>query len=103
MATKSKNADEGSPLSRLAQLSGWHQLDPPSEEQWHDETVIGQWKGQPIRAGFETDTVRDDGECLHKVYRTSKFDVHLKIENLGPDLAQGQIKVEEADGYGGES
>lgn len=101
MATTSDSETERSVLSELAELSGWHQLDPPSESEWDDESVIGNWKGEPIRAGFETDTVRDDGQCLHKVYRTSKYDVHLKIENLGPNLAQGQVKVEEADGYNG--
>lgn len=101
MATTSKNQGEASPLSELAELSGWHQLDPPAEDDWHDESVIGNWKGHPIRAGFETETVRDDDACLHKVYRTSKYDVHLKIESLGRNLAQGQIKVEEADGYDG--
>jgi len=102
MATTSKNVSEQSALSQLADLTGWHQLDPPAEDEWQDASVIGNWKGHAIRAGFETGTVRDDDACLHKVYRTSKYDVHLKIESLGRNLAQGQIKVEEAEGYGGD-
>lgn len=101
MAMATERPDEKSPLAELAERGGWHHFDPPTEEQeWSDESIIGNWKGQPIRAGFEIETVQDDDQCLHKIYRTSKYDVHLKIESLGRNLAQGQVKVEEADGYG---
>lgn len=92
--------DEKSPLAQLAERAGWHTLDPPTDEQDRSErSIIGNWKGHPIRRGVEVKTVEESTDCLHKVFRTSKYDVHLRIESLGPDLAEGQIKVEEADGY----
>jgi len=100
MKMQSTEHDEGSPLSELAAKSGWHKLEPPTEEQdWSDANIIGNYKGRPIKVGFQIEKVEDTDDCLHKVYRTSKYDVHLKIESLGAGLAQGQVKVKEADGY----
>jgi len=92
--------DGGSALSELAEHSGWQRLDPPTEDQeWSDASIIGNWQGSPVRVGFKIKTVEDNDRCLHNVFRTSKYNVHLKIESLGQGLAQGQVKVEEADGY----
>lgn len=89
--------------SVLKQLAGrgWQRLDPTTEEQeMSDERIIGNYKGQPITVGFQIEEVDfEQGEHLHEIYRTGRYDVHLKIETLGGSMAQGQVKVEEADGY----
>jgi len=100
MESTTSATDSGSPLAELASHSGWKQLEPPTDEQeWSDKSIIGNWNDKPIRVGFKIKTVEDNERCIHDVYRTSKYNVHLKIESLGQGLAQGQVKVEEADGY----
>jgi len=93
------NSDE----SVLKQLDGkgWQPLDPTSESQEVSEKrVIGNYKGQPVTVGFRIEEVDyEQDERLHEIYRTGRYNVHLKIESLGGGLAQGQIKVEQADGY----
>jgi hypothetical protein len=89
-----------SPLQELCG-KGWEPLDPSTNEQeLSDKRVIGNYKGETITVGFRIEEVAyEEGELLHEVYRTGQYDVHLKIESLSQDMAEGQIKVERADGY----
>jgi hypothetical protein len=87
-------------LPALAELSGWQEIDPPTEEQeFNDKSIIGNWNGEPIRAGIKIETITDNETCVEDVFRTSCYDVHLKIETVGRQLAMGMVKVSEADGY----
>lgn len=100
MGATQRAESEESVLKELEGL-GWQPLDPSTDEQeLSEKRVIGNYKGEPITVGFRIEEVEfEQGECLHEVYRTGRYDVHLKIETLGEGLAQGQVKVEEADGY----
>ena len=85
-------------MSLLNELAGagWRAVQPPHSVD--DENVIARWKGEPIKAGFETKTVEESESVFHKKFRTGCYDMELRLYST-PHLASGEIKVEEADGY----
>lgn len=80
-------------LSELSD-SGWRAAEPPSMRD--EDSVVARVEGEPIKAGFLTEKLRDDDEMLHVKYRTGQYDLELKLDLVS---GHGQIRVEEAEGY----
>lgn len=108
----------------------WIDIDPPTPEQERSEpNIIGNWldeegrigpegEAYPIKAGFLMETRENSEKLIHKVFRTSKYNVHYRIKEvpaeeiskrygipmseLDPDeeYSIGQVYVREAEGYG---
>jgi len=85
-------------MSLLNELAGagWKNVQAPHSVD--DESVIARWQGEPIKAGFETETVEESDAVFHKKFRTGCYDMELRLYST-PHSASGEIKVEEADGY----
>lgn len=75
---------------------GWTRVDPP--EASDEDSVVARYKGEPVKAGFLMERVKDSGEEIHFQYRSGQYDLDLKIDF---DIGQGQVRVEEAEGYDG--
>lgn len=73
---------------------GWTVVDPPAPQD--GESVVARLDGEPIKAGFLTERIKDNESEFHSRYRTGSFDLDVKIDF---SIGRGQIKVEEADGY----
>lgn len=103
-ATTQPDNEDKSTLEQLCG-QGWQPLDPTTDKQEAmDQRIIGNYKGEPITVGFKIDEVSyEEGENLHEIFRTGRYDVHLKIESLGANMAEGMIKVETAPGYNQQS
>lgn len=80
-------------LSELAG-NGWTMAEPPLERD--GESVVARVEGQPIKAGFLTERIKDSKDEFHVKYRTGQYDLEVKVDFAS---ARGQIRVEEADGY----
>jgi hypothetical protein len=80
-------------LSELAG-SGWTPVEPP--EPMDGESVVARYQGEPIKAGFLTERVKDTQDEVHFRYRSGQFDLDVKIDF---SIGRGQVRVEEADGY----
>lgn len=63
------------------------------------ESVVARHDGEPIKAGFLMDRVKDTESEVHFKYRSGKYDLDVKIDF---DIGRGQVRVEEAEGYGNE-
>lgn len=94
-----------------AEEERWVDINPPTEEQERAEpNIIGNWVDEeglageegrmyPIKVGFPMETRENTDEQFHKVYRTSRYNVHMRIKAVGEGLAKGQVFVRKADGY----
>jgi hypothetical protein len=80
----------------LAELceKGWVIVEPPARTD--TASVVARYDGEPIKAGFRTDTIADTESEVHYRYRTGQYDVDVKIDF---DIGKGQVKVERAQGY----
>lgn len=104
-----------SPLPVIANICSeegrWVDIDPPTDDQDRAEpNIIGNWVDEegiigdegnlyPIKAGFLTETRENTESHVHKVFRTSKYNMHFRIKSVGDGLAKGQLFVREAEGY----
>lgn len=73
---------------------GWTVVEPP--EGGDGESVVARYQGEPVKAGFLMDRVKDTDEEIHFRYRSGRYDLDVKIDF---EVGRGQVKVEEADGY----
>jgi hypothetical protein len=80
-------------LSKL-EGNGWTMVEPPLEQD--GESVVARHNGEPIKAGFLTEIVRDNESEFHAKYRSGPFDLEIKIDF---DIERGQVRVTRADGY----
>jgi len=80
----------------LAELvgNGWTMVEPP--QRGDGESVVARYEGEPIKAGFLTERVKDSEEEVHFRYRSGQYDLDVKIDF---EVGRGQVKVEEAPGY----
>lgn len=80
----------------LSNLSGngWTPVDPP--ERMDEESVVARLNGEPIKAGFLIDRVKDCQSEAHYRYRSGQYDLDVKIDF---DIGRGQVRVQEAEGY----
>ena len=84
-------------LSELTN-EGWIFVEPPERED--PPSSVARYKGEPIKAGVRTETIKDTENVMHYKYRTGQYDLEVKIDF---DIGRGQVKVEKAEGYGNES
>jgi hypothetical protein len=75
---------------------GWTLVEPPLPRD--SESVVARHHGEPVKAGFLTESVADSKELFHARYRSGQYDLDLKIDF---DIGRGQLKVERAPGYSG--
>lgn len=94
----SVNRREGSILPVLARICDeeerWVDIDPPTPQQEREEpNIIGNWVDEegrvgdpglmyPIKAGFMMRTEEHSEKVLHKVYRTSKYNLHYRLKDM---------------------
>lgn len=80
----------------LGDLSGrgWVVVQPPRSTD--GESVVARLDGEPIKAGFLLDVIREDDSVFHASYRSGRYDLEVKVDF---DAARGQVRVSEADGY----
>lgn len=85
-------------MSQLKNIcgAGWQTVQPPLPVD--ESSVIARCNGQPIRAGFEVETLEDTENVMHKKFRTGCYDIELRLYS-GARTASGELKVERADGY----
>lgn len=84
-------------MSLLSELAGkgWTLVEPPERDD--ADSVVGRYKGEPVRAGFRLETVEDSDEEIHCRYRSGRYDLDVKLDLVS---GHGQVRVQEADGYG---
>lgn len=75
---------------------GWVMVEPPLPED--GESVVARYGGEPIKAGFLTERVRDTDDEVHFKYRSGQYDLEVKVDF---EIGRGQVRVEEAEGYDG--
>lgn len=73
---------------------GWTPVEPPAP--MDGESVVARREGEPIKAGFLMERVKDTKSEVHFRYRSGQYDLDVKIDF---DIGRGQVRVEEADGY----
>jgi hypothetical protein len=80
----------------LGKLSGkgWTPVRPPSPRD--ENSVVGRYNGEPIKAGFRTDVIEDTDSVMHTKYRSGQYDLEVKIDF---EIGRGQVRVSEAKGY----
>lgn len=80
----------------LSELSGggWTIAEPPLRRD--GESVVARVQGEPIKAGFLTERIKDSDDMFHVKYRTGQYDLEVKVDFAS---GHGQVRVEEADGY----
>ena len=83
-------------MSKLSELSGngWVVVEPPAR--MDGESVVARYQGEPVKAGFLTERLKETESEIHFRYRSGQYDLDVKIDF---DLGRGQIRVEEAEGY----
>lgn len=75
--------------------SGWVMVDPPNYTD--EDSVVARYNGEPIKAGFLTERIKDTDSEIHFRYRSGQYDLDVKIDF---DIGRGSVKVERAEGYG---
>ena len=73
---------------------GWVVAQPPREED--DSSVIARVQGEPVKAGFKIETVKNDDQIVHERFRSGQYDVSLKIDYM---IGRSQLRVDRAEGY----
>lgn len=81
---------------RLSKLEGkgWFAVEPPEPQD--EDSVVARYNGEPVKAGFLTERVKDAEDEVYYRYRSGAFDLDVKIDFL---IGQGQIRVQRAEGY----
>lgn len=80
-------------LSELAG-DGWTMVEPPRRED--GESVVARYNGEPIKAGFLMERVKDSEDEIHFRYRSGQYDLDVKVDF---EVGRGMVRVTEADGY----
>lgn len=80
----------------LGELSGkgWTLVEPPAPDD--GESVVARYDGEPIKAGFLTERIKDESDEIHFRYRSGSYDLDVKVDF---ELGRGMIRVEDAEGY----
>lgn len=73
---------------------GWVIVDPPVSSD--GASTVARYNGEPINAGFLTETIVDKEDQYHVKYRSGQYDLEVKIDFV---IGRGQVKVERAEGY----
>jgi len=74
--------------------NGWTMVEPPLERD--SESVVARWNGEPVKAGFLMNVIKESQTTFHSLYRSGRYDLEVKIDF---EIGRGQVKVEEAPGY----
>jgi hypothetical protein len=69
-------------------------VEPPEPED--AGTVVGRYKGEPIKAGVMMEELQDSPDVSHLLFRSGQYNLEVKID-FG--IGRGQVKVEKASGY----
>lgn len=109
----SVNRREQSILPVLADIcdeeSRWIDIDPPTPEQERSEpNILGNWVDEdgrvgdegveyPIKAGFLMETRENSDDVLHKVFRTSKYNVHYRLKRMTIEDALPRLPADERE------
>jgi len=90
-------------ITSLADLegNGWYDADPPPLDA--DMGVVGVVEGfqvrVPPRFELSESPITETEDKIHRRFRTGKYNVDLRLHIAADMVSQGEIKVEEAEGY----
>ncbi|AGM11466.1 hypothetical protein M199_gp200 [Halogranum tailed virus 1] len=78
---------------------GWVRAEPPRLDD--EETVVAVVDGEPVKAGFERkeSPVEDSPSRIHRVFRSGRYDLEVRLETTSDMAMEGFVRVERADGY----
>jgi len=73
---------------------GWVVVGPPMPSD--DTSTVARYNGEPLNAGFLTETITDNSEEYHVKYRSGQYDLEIKMDF---QIERVQARVERAEGY----